>query len=239
MLQGRKMNKLVTVFLISVSAPEVHKQERILQKWRITLSHLRSYACMYSFCSRYLSPLSAAPLVALVGFGLYELGFPSVSFDNCVSIRYSFKDICSCLNSKYPGCQMYWDWSTWTNPSGDLCNGMIGFLYICLLHPICSLSTCHPTTIFLFVPFLQYLPHTVHMLKSIFDRFAVLFTIPIVWLYAYLLTVGGAYRNAPPKTQFHCRTDRSGLIGGAPWYCLQFWRYNCSYVTIIVVKIYD
>lgn len=55
-------------------------------------------------------------------------------------------------------------------------------------------------------------------MKSIFDRFAVLFTIPIVWLYAYLLTVGGAYRNAPPKTQFHCRTDRSGLIGGAPWY---------------------
>ncbi|CAN6274436.1 unnamed protein product [Urochloa humidicola] len=89
--------------------------------------------------ARYLSPLSAAPLVALVGFGLYELGFPS------------------------------------------------------------------------------YLPHTVHMLKSIFARFAVLFTIPIVCLYAYLLTVGGAYRNAPPKTQFHCRTDHSGLIGGAPW----------------------
>lgn len=76
---------------------------------------------------------------------------------------------------------------------------------------------CHPTSIS-FLPFLQYLPHTVHMLRSIFDRFAVLFTIPIVWLYAYLLTVGGAYRNAPPKTQFHCRTDRSGLIGGAPWY---------------------
>jgi hypothetical protein len=35
---------------------------------------------------------------------------------------------------------MCWDWSTWTNPSGDLCNGMIGFLYICLLHPICSLT---------------------------------------------------------------------------------------------------
>lgn len=77
------------------------------------------------------------------------------------------------------------------------------------------------------------------MLKSIFDRFAVLFTIPIVWLYAYLLTVGGAYRNAPPKTQFHCRTDRSGLIGGAPWYCLQFWRYNCSFFTIFAVEMYD
>lgn len=29
---------------------------------------------------RFLTPLSAVPLVALVGFGLYELGFPGVSF---------------------------------------------------------------------------------------------------------------------------------------------------------------
>ncbi|OEL20963.1 Nucleobase-ascorbate transporter 7 [Dichanthelium oligosanthes] len=116
------------------------------------------------FGTRYLSPLSAAPLVALVGFGLYELGFPSVA--KCVEI---------------------------------------GLPELILL-----------------VIFAMYLPHTVHMLKSIFDRFAVLFTIPIVWLYAYLLTVGGAYRNAPPKTQFHCRTDRSGLIGGAPWIRVPF-----------------
>jgi len=32
----------------------------------------------FIFC-RFLSPLSAVPLVALVGFGLYELGFPGVS----------------------------------------------------------------------------------------------------------------------------------------------------------------
>ncbi|KAF7091046.1 hypothetical protein CFC21_093705 [Triticum aestivum] len=109
--------------------------------------------------ARYLSPLSAAPLIALVGFGLYELGFPSVA--KCVEI---------------------------------------GLPELILL-----------------VIFAMYLPHTIHMMKSIFDRFAVLFTIPLVWLYAYLLTVGGAYRNVSPKTQFHCRTDRSGLIGGAPW----------------------
>nr|CAB3448149.1 unnamed protein product [Digitaria exilis] len=108
---------------------------------------------------RIMRGTQAAPLVALVGFGLYELGFPSVA--KCVEI---------------------------------------GLPQLILL-----------------VIFAMYLPHTVHMLRSIFDRFAVLFTIPIVWLYAYLLTVGGAYRNAPPKTQFHCRTDRSGLIGGAPW----------------------
>lgn len=49
------------------------------------------------------------------------------------------------------------------------------------------------------------------------DKFAVIFSIAIVWLYAYLLTIGGAYKNTPPKTQLHCRTDRSGLIGGSPW----------------------
>ena len=59
----------------------------------LLLSHMRLCTCMYWFCFRYLSPLSAAPLVALVGFGLYELGFPSVRFDNCVCIKYSFKDM--------------------------------------------------------------------------------------------------------------------------------------------------
>jgi solute carrier family 23 (nucleobase transporter), member 1 len=32
------------------------------------------------FFRRLLSPLSAVPLISLVGFGLYELGFPGVSF---------------------------------------------------------------------------------------------------------------------------------------------------------------
>jgi hypothetical protein len=35
---------------------------------------------LFFFTCRFLSPLSAVPLVALVGFGLYELGFPGVSF---------------------------------------------------------------------------------------------------------------------------------------------------------------
>ncbi|ONM10977.1 Permease I [Zea mays] len=42
-------------------------------------------------------------------------------------------------------------------------------------------------------------------------------SVVLIWLYAFFLTVGGAYKNAAPKTQFHCRTDRSGLVGGAPW----------------------
>ncbi|XP_066327123.1 nucleobase-ascorbate transporter 6-like [Miscanthus floridulus] len=71
--------------------------------------------------------------------------------------------------------------------------------------------------IILMLIFSQYLPHAVHAAKPVFNQFSVIFTIAIVWLYAYILTVSGAYKNARTKTQVHCRVDRSGLIGGAPW----------------------
>ena len=50
-----------------------------------------------------------------------------------------------------------------------------------------------------------------------FDRFAILFSVAIVWAYAEILTVAGAYDNRPPQTQISCRTDRSGLVSAAPW----------------------
>ncbi|KAL2331080.1 hypothetical protein Fmac_018661 [Flemingia macrophylla] len=53
--------------------------------------------------------------------------------------------------------------------------------------------------------------------KHIFDRFAVIFTIVIVWVYAHLLTVRGAYNDVAHKTQLSCRTDHAGLIDAAPW----------------------
>uniref|UniRef100_A0A7C9DC33 Xanthine/uracil/vitamin C permease n=2 Tax=Opuntia streptacantha TaxID=393608 RepID=A0A7C9DC33_OPUST len=109
--------------------------------------------------TRFLSPLSVVPLISLVGFGLYALGFPGVA--KCVEI---------------------------------------GLPELILL-------------IFIAV----YLSQATKITKHIFERFAVLFSVAIVWLYAYILTVGGAYNHAAPKTQATCRTDRSGLISGAPW----------------------
>lgn len=73
------------------------------------------------------------------------------------------------------------------------------------------------TTIFGFFDYVQYVAHMVHSGKSIFEKFSVLISIAIVWIYAHLLTVGGAYNHTPPKTQASCRTDRAGLIDGAPW----------------------
>ncbi|XP_073003567.1 nucleobase-ascorbate transporter 6-like [Typha latifolia] len=124
-----------------------------------TLQIILGFSGLWRIVTRILSPLSAAPLVALVGFGLYEFGFPGVA--KCIEI---------------------------------------GLPQIILL-----------------VVFSQYIPHATRLGRPLFERFAVIFSVAIVWLYAFFLTVGGAYRHAAPKTQLHCRTDRSGLVGAAPW----------------------
>ncbi|XP_010519558.1 PREDICTED: nucleobase-ascorbate transporter 6-like [Tarenaya hassleriana] len=124
-----------------------------------TLQMILGFSGLWRNVVRFLSPLSAAPLVGLVGFGLYEFGFPGVA--KCIEI------------------------------------GLPELL------------------ILVFVS--QYLPHVIKSGKNVFDRFAVIFSVVIVWIYAHLLTVGGAYNDAAPKTQASCRTDRSGLIGSAPW----------------------
>ncbi|XP_047330344.1 nucleobase-ascorbate transporter 7-like [Impatiens glandulifera] len=72
------------------------------------------------------------------------------------------------------------------------------------------------------VIFAQYLPHLMKGERQIFNRFAVIFSVVIVWIYAHLLTVGGAYKNKPMKTQSSCRTDRAGIIGGASWISIPY-----------------
>ncbi|KAJ8768985.1 hypothetical protein K2173_023980 [Erythroxylum novogranatense] len=63
----------------------------------------------------------------------------------------------------------------------------------------------------------QFLPHMLESRASTVTRFAVLFSVAIIWVYAEILTAAGAYDKSSPKTQSNCRTDRSGLIGGARW----------------------
>ncbi|KEH31856.1 nucleobase-ascorbate transporter-like protein [Medicago truncatula] len=124
-----------------------------------TLQIVLGFSGLWRNVARFLSPLSAVPLVSLVGFGLYELGFPGVA--KCVEI---------------------------------------GLPELVLL---------------VFVS--QFVPHVLHSGKHVFDRFSVLFTVAIVWLYAFILTVGGAYNHVKRTTQMTCRTDSSGLIDAAPW----------------------
>ncbi|KAL6209960.1 hypothetical protein ACLB2K_020898 [Fragaria x ananassa] len=58
---------------------------------------------------------------------------------------------------------------------------------------------------------------TMKLKIPVFERFAVLFSVAIVWVYAEILTAGGAYNHKSPSTQTSCRTDRSGLVRAAPW----------------------
>ncbi|KAK9286750.1 hypothetical protein L1049_015154 [Liquidambar formosana] len=69
----------------------------------------------------------------------------------------------------------------------------------------------------LLVLFSQYFSHMMESRRAIFERFSVIFVVAIVWSYAEILTVAGAYKGKSPATQFSCRTDRSGLVGGARW----------------------
>ncbi|CAK9138646.1 unnamed protein product [Ilex paraguariensis] len=124
-----------------------------------TIQIVLGFSGLWCIVVRFLSPLSVVPLVALAGFGLYELGFPGVA--KCVEI------------------------------------GLPQLVIIVFLS--------------------QYLSHLIHSGKHIFARFAVIFSVVIVWIYAHLLTVGGAYNGKAPKTQTSCRTDRAGLIDAAPW----------------------
>lgn len=109
--------------------------------------------------SRFFTPLNMVPVVALVGSGLFDRGFPVAG--RCVEI----------------GVPM----------------------------------------LILFIVASQYLKHITVIQVPILERYALLLSIAVIWAYAHILTVGGAYNHRPELTQFHCRTDRSGLISSAPW----------------------
>ncbi|KAG6511212.1 hypothetical protein ZIOFF_029269 [Zingiber officinale] len=117
------------------------------------------YSQLWGICSRFFSPLGMVPVVSLVGFGLFDRGFPVVG--RCVEIGVP--------------------------------------------------------TLILFIAASQYLKHVSVRRLPILERFSLLITITIVWIYAHILTVGGAYKHRPERTQLNCRTDRANLISSAPW----------------------
>lgn len=63
----------------------------------------------------------------------------------------------------------------------------------------------------------QYMKRIHSAAHQVLERFALLFCIAVVWAFAAILTVAGAYNNAKTNTQVSCRTDRSYLMSSAPW----------------------
>ncbi|KAL5125577.1 Nucleobase-ascorbate transporter 1 [Glycine soja] len=123
------------------------------------------YSQVWGLFSRFFSPLGMAPVVGLVGLGLFQRGFPVLG--DCVEIG------------------------------------------IPMLLLVIGLS--------------QYLKH-VRPFRDIpiFERFPVLICVPFVWIYAVILTAGGAYRHKSDITQHSCQTDRANLISTAPWFMFPY-----------------
>ncbi|XP_058776696.1 nucleobase-ascorbate transporter 7-like [Vicia villosa] len=115
----------------------------------------------WRYVVRFLSPLSAVPLVALSGFGLQRFGFPMLA--RCAEIG---------------------------------------------LPELAAL-----------VIFTQYLPHVRRGDRRILvlDRFAIIFSIVIIWTFAHVLTLAGAY-----KKSHTCRTDHARVIDGAFWFSIPY-----------------
>ncbi|XP_039056117.1 nucleobase-ascorbate transporter 3-like [Hibiscus syriacus] len=63
----------------------------------------------------------------------------------------------------------------------------------------------------------QYLKRVHSRAHLILERFALLLCFGIIWAFAAILTVSGAYNNVKTATKLSCRTDRSYLMSSAPW----------------------
>ncbi|KAL5700053.1 N-terminal acetyltransferase [Ranunculus cassubicifolius] len=118
------------------------------------------FSKVWGHFSRFFSPLGMAPVVGLVGLGLFDRGFPAVG--NCVEVG------------------------------------------IPMLLLVIALS--------------QFLKHIPVKDIPIFERFPVLISVTIIWVYSHILTSAGAYKNTSVSTQVSCRTDRAYLISSAPWF---------------------
>ncbi|CAH9143420.1 unnamed protein product, partial [Cuscuta epithymum] len=60
----------------------------------------------------------------------------------------------------------------------------------------------------------QYLPTWLKLKRPILDRYAVLFSVSIVWIYAAILTWSGPYKT---YSEENCRIDSSRLMSGSSW----------------------
>ncbi|EFJ08549.1 hypothetical protein SELMODRAFT_185282 [Selaginella moellendorffii] len=118
------------------------------------------FSGLWGILLHYISPLSIAPVIALVGLGLFEYGFPAVA--KCIEI------------------------------------GLPELLLLIVLS--------------------QFLRKMNSKKKlPVLERFPVLLSGVIIWAYAHLLTVSGAYRHATELGKDHCRTDRAHFVKSAPW----------------------
>ncbi|KAK6235346.1 hypothetical protein SCA6_010683 [Theobroma cacao] len=104
----------------------------------------------------------------------------------------------------------------------------LGFPMLILFFSLVKLAKCVEvglTGIIITVFISQYLPCYIESKQPIFDRFVVLISVAITWLFAQLLTSTTVYKHKPENTQISCRTDPAGFISTAPWWDYENWIY--------------
>nr|KYP57090.1 Putative nucleobase-ascorbate transporter 10 [Cajanus cajan] len=91
------------------------------------------------------------------------------------------------------------------------------------LSPLCVVPYVTFTGLSLYrLGFPMYLNRYFVSKKPKYDRFSVLITVSIAWLFAFILTSCTTYNKKPESTQNSCRTDRAGLVSSAPWVYIPF-----------------
>ncbi|KAL8126988.1 nucleobase-ascorbate transporter 6-like [Apium graveolens] len=68
----------------------------------------------------------------------------------------------------------------------------------------------------------QYLPPYIKSKRPICDRFAVLASVAIVWVFAGILTWSDGPDKKSTDALTGCRTDRAGLVKAAPWFYVPY-----------------
>ncbi|KFK32504.1 hypothetical protein AALP_AA6G251200 [Arabis alpina] len=68
----------------------------------------------------------------------------------------------------------------------------------------------------------QYLKIFMHRIQMILERYALLVCLAIIWAFAAILTVSGAYNNVSVATKQSCRTDRAFLMSSASWISIPY-----------------
>ncbi|XP_034895309.1 nucleobase-ascorbate transporter 3 [Populus alba] len=63
----------------------------------------------------------------------------------------------------------------------------------------------------------QYLKHSLSGARPVLEMFGLLICVGIIWAFAAILTVAGAYNNVGYQTKQSCRTDRSYFVASSPW----------------------
>ncbi|CAK9143575.1 unnamed protein product [Ilex paraguariensis] len=145
---------------------------------------------------RFLSPLSIVSLVSFTGLGLYHLGFPLLA--KCVEVGLPELALMVLISQAS---------SSWSYSRSD---PVLLRQFLKQIDHVGLLTQSHHDF------YREYLPQYIKSKRPICDRFAVLFSVAIVWVYAEILTWTGAY-NKSMDASSNCRNDRAGLISGAPW----------------------